>query len=223
MTTPTRDITMIEQRLTDASVLHEGVRYVRASVASKIIGIGPGGQTCWIRLGKITPLRFKVPRSSKAPNGVLTAWPLDQTLKAARGYKPMSERRWSVEEDQYLEDRLGKATHQTIGRHLGRSANAVRSRAKQLGITPRSADGLLTTVAAAKLCGVSVQAIRYWIVSGGLPVRHEPAGQKAALIHPANLLDHVRRMPTWQRLTEPQRHRLETIGGTSNGALKGAA
>ena len=67
MSVETPDVTGVIELLTAAAVEHDGDRMIRASVAARIIGIGPGMQTRWIRGGKIKPTRYRVPLSPKAP------------------------------------------------------------------------------------------------------------------------------------------------------------
>ena len=121
-----------------------------------------------------------------------------------------------------IEERAGRLSYAAIGRRLDRSAGAVQRRAADLGLTHRFAEGLLTTGDAARLCGVSRVAVGYWC-DRGLPSKRTPTGDRARLIHPADLLVHVRDLPTWERMSAAQRRRLEHLGSRRQDARGRAA
>lgn len=179
----------IVEQLEASAVEHEGVGYIRASVAAKIIGISPGMQTRWITDGHIEPLRMRVPRGEHAPRGILTAWPLDQTIQRAIAYRPMIVQAWSGDQLDYLLDHAGLASLQDIAEHLGRSVCAVNDKMASLGINQRTAQGLMTTGQVAKLCGINIEAVQNWCLRRDPSLRfvRSPGRDRVKLIDPADL------------------------------------
>ena len=186
-----------ELKLRQASVEHDGERFIRASVAARIIGIGPGMQTRWIKDGHVVPRRFQVPRGRKAPRGIVTAWPLNQTIERARAYRPQSERSWSEQEIDELAESIGTLRIEKIAQRLGRSVGAVRDKMMELGINQRNAQGFMTTGQIAKLCGVSREAVQQWCLRSSPPLkfRRSPAQDRVKLIDPEDLVAFLRQHP----------------------------
>ncbi|MEM6750748.1 MAG: helix-turn-helix domain-containing protein [Planctomycetota bacterium] len=220
MPSATRDIPAIERALTDASVEHDGRRYVRASVACGLIGVSRSMTRHWVHLGWVRPLRFRVPRSKRAPQGIVHAWALEDAIAAARRHRPLREIRWTQSEDETIENHTGWLSYAAIARRLGRTPDAVRRRAIKLGVTHRGVMGLLTTTEAGRLCGASKPTVARWCDRGLLRHRTEPSGVRAKLIHPRDLLACVRKCPrVWKRMTPARIARLEHLAADRHDAL----
>jgi transposase len=185
----TPDKRRIVEQLEAAAVEHDGASFIRASVAARIIGISPGVQTRWIADGHIEPVRLTVPRGGHAPRGILTAWPLAQTIQRAIAYRPLIVQAWSDDDLDYLLDHAGVDSVQDIAEHLGRSIYSVGDKMASLGINQRTAQGLMTTGQVAKLCGVHIEAIQTWCLRRDPALRfiRSPAGDRVKLIDPADL------------------------------------
>ncbi|MEM8781923.1 MAG: hypothetical protein AAGE65_03615 [Planctomycetota bacterium] len=197
--------------LTAASKEIDGVRYLRASVAARILGVGPGHQSAYIRDGRIMPVRVRVPRSPQAPRGLLTALPLGQTIALLD--RPI-KRDWTASEDAQLADRMAAGTPtKTIARLHGRTVKAVRRRALHLRLHRRHETALLTTGNVAQLCGVSRQAVRWW-TEHGLAYTPMRDGQRERMIDPKYLIAYLSDKPTWSKLSARRRERLEAMAMT---------
>lgn len=210
---PIPNLENVEQQLRAAAVENDdGVMYIRASVAARIIGVGPGTQTQWIRNGKIRPHRYRVPQSRKAPRGILTAWPLDQAIACAHSYCTRRNKPWSSIEDDYLCDHLVEKSLDQIAASLGRTVHGISQRATELGVTQRDAQGLLTTGQVAALCGVSRECVQYWIFNKPLPLNYQrtPSADAAKLISETDLRAFFESNPdTFKRLSKTARGRVE--------------
>jgi DNA-binding transcriptional regulator YdaS (Cro superfamily) len=221
------DPDQIERELAAASAEHDdGKRYVRASVAARIIGVGPGLQTRWIRDGRIMPMRFRVPRGPRAPRGILTAWPLNQAIVCARRYWTNSNRKWTEEEDEFLLAALGELDHATIAAGLQRSACAIAQRATDLGYTQRNAQGLLTTGEVARLCGVSREAVNNWCLKMARPLRFSrvPSADRAKLISTDDLRGFFKANPaSFERLSKQAQARIDRVTMTVHQRRKAVA
>ncbi len=184
------NLNKLKRQLTDASAEHDdGKRYVRASVAARIIGVTPGHQTMWIRACWITPLRFRVPNCRAANNGRVTCWPLDQAITAARRYWT-GNRKWRPADDDYLLEKIGRVPLDRLATVMGRSVEAITQRARYHGVNQYNAQGELTPPLVARLCGVSRSCVlRVWCKECDPPLRaRRMADAKGTLMISANSL-----------------------------------
>src|SRR5690606_32365443 len=117
-------------------------RYIRANKAARIIGCGPGMQTGWIKYGRIHPVRHRIKPCQASPCGWVTAWPLGQAIACGLTYGKQSRHWTEAEEDQLLE-LLGTVPIAQIAATLARTVEAVRIRARELGISETTAQGLM--------------------------------------------------------------------------------
>jgi hypothetical protein len=213
-TTPgTPDKQQIIDALTAAAKpASDGTLYIRACVACKIIGVGPGSQSMWERRGKIAPTRFRVPPRQGASMGVVVAWPLDQVIWYVKQRIPASERVWSERDDNYLLESLGKLSLDAIARELGRTINAVQCRGYDLGVNMHTNAGKLTTGDIAGLCRRTRQAVQLWCSRGDLRYTRLPMGRGDKLIDPADLIAFLKRNPKiYNGLPDASRRRLERM------------
>lgn len=217
----------IERELTDAAhPAEDGTLYVRAFIAAKIIGITPSVQSAWIRDRRIKPLRLSVPPSQTASRGFITAWPLDQAIACARRYWTQGRRKWTMAEDDYLADKLGTWSAKRIARMLGRTEDGVRQRSTYLGITPRNAQGKLTTGEVARLCDVSRECVQYWIFKMATPLRYRRTAtrDRAKVITADAIRIFFRDNPAvFDRLSKTARRRVENYAGTVHQRRKAVA
>ncbi|MEM7626546.1 MAG: hypothetical protein AAF333_13200 [Planctomycetota bacterium] len=209
MAQPTLDIAEITRRLTEASAMHDGVRYVRASVACKTLGLADSFRWSWERRGLIQPLRLRCPRSRAASRGVVVAWPLDQVIDAYAAGRP---RAYTAKEIEFIQEKTGVLPLDAIAERLGRSAASVRDKQGQLGLTRRNAQGLLTTGEAARLCGRTRAAVNDWCLRMGLRYERLGSGQREKLIDPADLAVFLKARPrVFGRLTPKAQQRVRAF------------
>lgn len=109
-----------------------------------------------------------VERSSGVPRKALTREARRRGWTAVRQVK--SWRRWSAEDDARLREAMGHRAIQVVARDMQRSVEAVRSRAYDLGLMTRVADGY--SLDDVKDCmGVPRAKVAAWITSGLLQVK----------------------------------------------------
>ncbi len=184
-TPPIPDLDQLERELTDASAEHDdGKRYVRASVACRIIGIGPSLGVHWRRRGFVRAIKFKIPSQRGSVRGEVVAWSLEDTIKQARAYWSGRCRHWTRQEDDHLLDQLGRVPIQRLGDQLGRTVKAIRARAGELGLNQLNAQGEYTTGEIARLCGVPLNRVVGWCDRKRSPLNHRraPDGRRTRLI-----------------------------------------
>lgn len=190
-----------------------GTRYLRMSQAAKILGVRSSTLQSWERTGRLQAVRWRVPLSPKAPQGVVVAYEIGSLLACVRRYRPA----WSAAESERLAELLAEpGTSMTrVAAALGRSIHAVRLHAARMGVSRRNAAGWLTTGDLAALCGVTREAVSYWCLQAGhrLPFVRLGDGQREKLIDPADVAVYVQAHAprTWARLTRDQRRRLEAM------------
>lgn len=92
-----------------------------------------------------------------------------------RAPPPLGSRTWKPEEDQYLQDKWGQVSMETIAGNLGRTVNAVKVRAHRLSLGPFIESGeyislnqLLVAVKGTNAGGS--YALKSWVENRGLPV-----------------------------------------------------
>ena len=207
------DITKIIAELTAAAKPSStGELYLRPAQACKIIGATIAQTTRWERSGKIKPLRFKVTPRRGASRGVVVAWPLPQVIACARAFRPMRERCWSDQDQEYLLEQVGRKPMRDIAKHLGRSLNAVQMRCRELGITRRTNQGLMTTGEVAGVCRRTRAAVNLWCTKEGLKYRRLSDGHRDKMIDPEDLAAFLKSRPLlWSRLPEAARRSVERM------------
>jgi hypothetical protein len=106
-------------------------------------------------------------RASRLPRRALTLEARRRGWSSVR--HPKSWRRWTAEDDAKLREAIGHHAAITIAKEMGRSVEAVRSRAYDLGLMTRIADGYgMDDVA--ECMGVGRAKAASWIASGLLKV-----------------------------------------------------
>lgn len=76
---------------------------------------------------------------------------------------------WSVEEDDFLKENVGKKSFQVMSKHLNRTVVAIESRARRLGIdNTKFESGKLTANEMARALNVDNHTVYRWIQTGGL-------------------------------------------------------
>ena len=89
-------------------------------------------------------------------------------------------KRYTGEEDLYIEERWGNVSIKAIARNLGRSETAIESRAYRLGLGGSTyTTDKLSTGECAKLIGVHITTINYWINNLGLKAKLKKTNAKA--------------------------------------------
>ncbi len=189
-----------------------GELYLRPTQACKIIGATYAQITRWERDGKIKPLRFRVTPRRGASMGIVVAWPLPQVIACAKTFRPMRERCWSDQDQEYLLDQVGRKPMRDIAKHLGRSINAVQMRCRELGISRRTNQGLMTTGETASVCRRTRQAVNLWCMREGLKFRRLSDGHRDKMINPVDLAAFLKARPLlWSRLPEAARRTVERM------------
>ncbi|MEM9110568.1 MAG: hypothetical protein AAGC72_11145 [Planctomycetota bacterium] len=150
----------IRQRLFDASAQYNGQLIIRASTAMDIIGLPRATYCNWANQRQLRRVRITCTRSRKAPTGEIVALWLDDLLDCWDAHK--SRRKWQRHEVDLLEDYYGSRTNQWIAKQIGRSARSVQSKANQLGLHMRTAQGYICASELARLLRVSVGRVREW-------------------------------------------------------------
>lgn len=89
-------------------------------------------------------------------------------------------KRYTKEEDEYIEEKWGQISLQAIAKKLGRSKEAIESRGYKLGLGGSTyiAD-MLTTGDCAKIVGVDITTINNWIKSFGLKAKLKKVNVKS--------------------------------------------
>lgn len=75
-------------------------------------------------------------------------------------------RRWSRDEDDLLEDLLGRQSTEAIARRMGRTMQAIWARASSLRLSPYSADGRYTASEIARILDVPANTVLLWCGRG---------------------------------------------------------
>jgi hypothetical protein len=170
----------------------DGSRWVRAATVARLLGRSQSVIQSWERAGWIACRRIRIRPRNGAPTGTLALLPLEAVLAILRDrYQPAESRRYTEREDDLLMQWLGDRTVEQIARRLGRTVNSVRARAGELGLTPRSNQGLLTVGEVARRLGRTRVAVLTW-VGDWLPARRAPGRDRAWLIDPADLARLIR-------------------------------
>lgn len=99
-----------------------------------------------------------------------------------------SARKWTPEEDRFLDEALGQLSIDEISAYLGRSLQAIKIRRTRLGLdAPSKQAGELTARQTADLLGVDVHAVCRWIEDGILPGRVLPMERHIRVVKKATL------------------------------------
>lgn len=108
-------------------------------------------------------------------------------------------RRWTEEEDLFLEQSLGYLTEEEIGRALGRSVTAVHIRwERDLNLpSPSKAPDVFTGETIAKMLGLDDHKITHWIDEGFIPGRVMAGGRKIRLVKRQDFMNWVMRPQSW--------------------------
>ena len=101
----------------------------------------------------------------------------------ARAVRAGERRRWTQEEDDFLEDNIGRGMVQFVGSRLGRSPRAIQHRLQILGSL--RADGMLTVSEVARMYWCSRWRI-YSLVRAGTIPSHRIPGTRYYRIDPAD-------------------------------------
>ncbi|MEM6503926.1 MAG: hypothetical protein AAF711_00515 [Planctomycetota bacterium] len=184
------DLSELKRKLLDASSEHDdGHRYVRASVAAKVIGIGPSLGVHWVKRGLVRALKFRIPSRRGSVRGEVVAWRVDDAIEQARAYWSGRCRHWTRQEDDRLLDRLGRIPIERLAIELGRTVKAVRGRAGELGLNQLNAQGEYTTGEVARLCGVPLNRVVAWCDRRHSPLKHRRLhdGRRTRLIQEVSL------------------------------------
>lgn len=99
-----------------------------------------------------------------------------------------SARKWTPEEDLFLDEALGRLSIDEISAYLGRSLQAIKIRRTRLGFdAPSKQPDELTGRQAADLLGVDVHAVCRWIDDGILPGRKLPMARQIRVVKKVTL------------------------------------
>lgn len=91
-----------------------------------------------------------------------------------------ANKKYTKEEDMYIEEKWGQISLKAIGRNLGRSAEAIEARGYKLGLGGSTyTTDMLTTGDCAKIVGVDITTINNWIKSFGLKAKLKKVNVKA--------------------------------------------
>ena len=161
MTAPAAHLRRVQRRV-------NGRMHVRAYQLAEILGVRRAQLNHWERLGKIKPLRIKVPSSRENPGGLLCYILVSDAMRLARWRADGRYRPWTDEEVRRLRGMICKQSLAEIGRRLGRTTIAVKTKAQRLGISRVWNGGMLTTTQAGDLLGVNRHTIQRWANEGKL-------------------------------------------------------
>lgn len=122
-----------------------------------------------------------------------TGWPRHAfTGEAERMGLTTGARRWTVQEDECLRERLGTVSVRTIARGLRRSAAAVESRAQHLGLSRRWREGYNIDDLAGCF-GVDPHKVARWFARGLFGKVHATGGANGRRVAEANVIRFIRR------------------------------
>jgi len=120
----------------------------------------------------------KIIPNPQQPRQLSLKYNADRAIYRCR-IKPSRSSFWTQEEHQFLAENLGILSHADIGRHIGRSANAVKIRQVRKGLPSASKQpGWLTGQQAAQILGIDIHSIMQLEERGLLPMEIIPGERK---------------------------------------------
>jgi hypothetical protein len=148
----------------------------------------------------------------------MPGWTLPASIVS--GVQPVNQRKakspvWSIEEDTFLTENLGRITEAEIAESLGRSVTAVHLRwERDLRLpAPSKAPDVLTANSAAILLGIDTHKIAHWCDMGMIPHRIMAGGREIRLINKTDFDRWVVNPENWVyfdicKITDPRLHKM---------------
>lgn len=158
------DTQQIIGQLTRKAAPINGVMYIGAGVAVRILGLSRETRKNWQRSGRIKHRYLKVKPSQRVPSGRISIWPLHQVIRIVKEphHRPLTWHRWTPQDVDYLVQHYGAKSPDEIARRIGVTRRAVLHKAKQLGVNMIGNNGMWTTGQVAQLLGVKRETVSRW-------------------------------------------------------------
>jgi hypothetical protein len=139
-----------------------------------VLKVSPGRASSLERRGLLTPMRVRVePGFGRDSHGVRVCVSLEQVRTLAADGVPEIHRRWSVAEDAYLRQHVGRQSIAQMAAELGRSYESTKARIQRLLGSARQAaaavNGLMSLSMLARMLNVEPGTVRSWARLGGMP------------------------------------------------------